>query len=223
MLEQETPQATKPAQGLMARLKAETRMAHDAAEAMAYMKELMAGELPLETYGKAVNQLGIVRAGLEEALDTCGGAAAATVYQPYHAQSPLYQHDSKHWGAAGEAALPATRKFLQKIAGWCTAEPAALLGALYVLEGSNMGSTIIRKRLLEVHELPAESAGFSALNPHDRELMNRWRRFAADMDSLPLSPEQKAAVIQAARDTFDAIAAIHGEVYLGDRKRTAAE
>lgn len=215
MQEQQTAAGTQTGQenpAIMTRFKTETRAAHDAAENIPFMKDLMGGQLPLAVNGQAIAQMGLVREKLESLLASMPADAAAVV-MPYHHQAAAFKADAKVWGADADAPLAPTQAFIEKLESWKNEFPLALLAALYVLEGSNMGASIIRKRLKELHNLPADQQGLSSLDPHGSELMNRWRQFAGQVNALDLTDEQKDRMVDAASDTFKAVGDIHNAVY----------
>ena len=213
MNNQENPAA---APGLMARLKTETRSAHDDAESAPFMVSLMNGSLPVAEYGRAIAQLGLVRQRVEQLMENPAlqeDHMLRSVFRGHHVLSSQFMQDAAHWNPAEQEPLPATQEYLDQLDAWAKESPLSLLGAVYVLEGSNLGATVIRKRLTELHNLPADQPGLASLNAHGPELMNRWRQFVADMNALPLTAEQQDDVVNAASVTFRAVDAIHQGIY----------
>ena len=70
---------------------------------------------------------------------------------------------------------------------------AAVVGGLYVLEGSRMGAAVLRRRVLPGLPIAFLSA---------RAEPGSWTRFIASLDQLLYSPQRLDAAIQAASATF---------------------
>ncbi len=81
------------------------------------------------------------------------------------------------------------------------ATAAARVGALYVLEGSRLGGTLLRRRLAE-----AQPGAPSAYLAHG-EGAPLWRTFLEWLDSHALDPAQTRAAIDGARGVFAAFEA----------------
>ena len=65
-------------------------------------------------------------------------------------------------------------------------QPMALLGILYVLEGSTNGSKFIARKVRPAYELPATGEGSAYLDPYGDVQPARWQEFKAAMDALNL-------------------------------------
>ena len=81
-------------------------------------------------------------------------------------------------------------------------DPAGLLGCLYVIEGSELGSLVLRERLKAAVELPARRAD-RFFHDDKHEVARRWRRFRDVFNRRVDSDATLTRAIQAARDTFD--------------------
>jgi heme oxygenase len=201
---------------LMQRLKEDTRMSHDAAEAQGFMTDLMAGTLPRSVYASALEPLRRVRGALEAALQAekdANNPLVAPVFQDYHHMATSYEQDRIFFGASSEVCAPqAVENFEKAIAEIRSENPALLLGMFYVLEGSNLGAQVIKKRIKEVYQL-ADGQGTASMDVHGPLLMPRWREFAAGMDQLPFTEEHKVRLVEVATRTFQLIGELYGEVY----------
>jgi heme oxygenase len=107
---------------------------------------------------------------------------------------------------AGEAA----RRFLTQINENADSKPTALLGALYVLEGSTNGGRFLARRLRTSWGLDDE--GLSYFDPYGDEQPQRWAAFRRDMDRASFEAADEEAIVEMAKATFVAIAEVSDEV-----------
>lgn len=90
--------------------------------------------------------------------------------------------------------------------------PLALLGILYVLEGSTNGSKFIARRLRPAYELPATGEGAGYLDPFGDMQPARWRAFKAAMDARRLPAAEVGHLTLAAHQTFGSIRELGSEL-----------
>lgn len=210
----ESPAVTRP---LMTRLKEDTRGAHDAAESIPFMRDVMAGTLPREAFAATLPQLKALRAGLEERVEKAAALSpeVAAAFQPHHKFSHLYDGDIAEFGADASApANPAVTQFLASLDALIAEDPKSALGAFYVLEGSNMGAVMIRKRVAESFGLVGD-AGTAAMNPHGPALRERWGQLVGTINGMNFDEATQDRIVAAADLTFRAVGDIHNEVYTG--------
>ena len=82
-----------------------------------------------------------------------------------------------------------------------TLSPAQILGMLYVVEGSMMGGLLIRKNLESCSNLDAiQKHHFFGKNPP--EVLNRWKSFAAAVESQDYSETEMDAAVNGANYAF---------------------
>jgi heme oxygenase len=109
------------------------------------------------------------------------------------ARSQLLRADLAVLGAAPEAPLAPMPPF---------ASVAAALGALYVAEGSTLGGRQLARALDAI--LPPGLDGRRFLLGHGERHGEMWRACCAAIEACGAAPERRAAMIQAALDTFAA-------------------
>lgn len=80
-------------------------------------------------------------------------------------------------------------------------DPAAAIGAVYVLEGARLGGKVLARQAEARLGLSAES-GAAYLNGEGRDSGRRWRRFLAALEERIVSSEDIARAVAAARETF---------------------
>jgi heme oxygenase len=86
----------------------------------------------------------------------------------------------------------------------------ALLGPLYVLEGSTNGSRVLARVLSRAWG--SDGAGLAYLDPYGDGQPTSWKAFKQEVDDLGLDDASQSAVVEAARVTFQAISDISDEV-----------
>jgi heme oxygenase len=121
------------------------------------------------------------------------------------------ERDLQYWGvepATGPAA--ATTRFVDQLGAWAESDPVALLGVLYVLEGSTNGSRFIAKSLRRAYP-GADVGGMRFMDPYGESQQEHWRAFKAELDRVVAS-DAGQSLITAARATFAAVSAIGAEL-----------
>lgn len=197
-----TASTTPPAAALSLRLKTETQPLHTAAERHLFHQLLFTGALPLDRLAAQHAAAGRVQLAVEHALDAATSPEVRAVYRDHHRRSALYARDVLGLGAAPDAgASPEEAAFVSQIAAWASNDPVALLGALYVLEGSTNGGPFIQKAVARV----SPGLSLTALNPHGDQQAPRWAQFKTALDALSLTGPQQDSVVRAASATFWAL------------------
>lgn len=158
-------------------LKAATQAAHDRVDA-AFDHELAN---PI-TYVAFLTAQASAYLPVEQALSD-GGAARLIEDWDEHRRAPLLAADLATLDCA-PADLIAPPEYRGE---------AAVVGGLYVLEGSRMGAAVLLRRVLP--GLPTTFLAARAVTGH-------WTRFIASLDQLLYSPQRVDAAIQSASATF---------------------
>lgn len=134
-------------------------------------------------------------AGREPALDL--------IARPAHRRTPLIEQDLAALGVPSRPHRPlgATERFVGELTAMRAANPVALVGVLYVVEGATNGNKVIAKGLQAGLGLAAGQA-MGYLDPHGAEQRKRWMEFKAGLDTLPVGLPEREAILAAARRTF---------------------
>ncbi len=201
--------SSQTATSLMARLRESTREHHRRAEQRELQRELLAGELPRETFAAYLGELLCVHRGLERRLAarSAGDRRIASVFRQHHVRESDLVADLEFYGLEPGTPTESARRLLVDFDHWENECPAALLGVLYVLEGSMNGNRFIARVLRQKWGLDS-GPGLRYLDPYGDEQPERWAEFRAVMDAQDFSPMEEGAVLRAAQRTFDAVAAI---------------
>jgi len=199
----------------MDRLKAETASLHDEAEDHLFQRRLVRGELSRKGYVAYLEGMCQVHQTLEASLRdaaTRDSIVSAFPAEPRFREDAL-RRDLAHFGAvAGDLSRsPAVESLCDTLRKTCQFDPTGLLGHLYVLEGSTNGSRFIARAVRRAYGLTG-CDGTAYLDPHGEQQQAQWALFKEQMRRLDLSVDQKAGIVNAARDMFIAIMRISDEL-----------
>lgn len=199
-------QAT-PDESLMRTLRVETRAHHQRVEQWPQHALLCAGALPHARLLAQLHAYLIVHEGLEHA---CSHSASEAVRQAAALTTPrasLLRADLRaldphaaHRSARAEAVA---WRMTAQMAALAEREDAALLGWLYVFEGSALGNLVIRRHLIDDYGLAPEHLRF--FEGCGQETAARWRRFGAQVDR---SGAEAARVVAGACEAFEHMSAL---------------
>ena len=99
----------------------------------------------------------------------------------------------------------------------------ALLGYLYVLEGSTLGAAVLRQTISRAYQVTPD-AGMAYYGVYGNQVRFHWADFKQRMESAVVSSRDQDLVVQAARDGFRHVgailAALSGDLPSYDRHRT---
>lgn len=201
------------ADSLMARLREDTRDLHEHAESRTLQRRMARGELPRQTFVAYLAQLHWIHSALESALARSRGAHAAidAVATEDRFRVPDLLADLAHHGGDPAAALPAAVGFCETIAALEAEGPVALLGCLYVLEGSTNGARFIARVLRRAWGIEGRE-GLAYMDPYGDAQPERWAAFRREMDAADFSGVERNRIVSAARATFEAIASVSDEL-----------
>jgi heme oxygenase len=188
---------------LTTRLRESTKDLHTRVERHPSQAALLRGGATIDSYAAYLSQLCHAQAALDEACAAAGSSEprVGRVLRPYHARAAHALDDLTAIQRDRRGASPATTRFAAWIRSMGRDEPIALLGALYVLEGSTNGGVYIASAMRKTMPLPPNAAT-RFLDPHGPEQRQRWAEFKADADGLDLTPKECDRIVQVACDTF---------------------
>jgi heme oxygenase len=202
----------------MARLREETKAHHDATEQVPYSQAIVAERLGLESYVAHLQALAAIHEVLETRLAEATHPTIVAVWHDGLRKLAAIHQDLAYFAARGsvslrhskanfEAAAAVTVSFLDWLEGLACDQPVALLGVLYVFEGSMMGSTVLRKHLAKSLDLDAER-GLAYHSLYGREVRLRFMDFRARMDASVQDSTDIREITSAASETFDRVGAL---------------
>lgn len=189
---------------------------HRIAESHPAQGAILKGGAPFSLFLDQSSQMWLVQTAMDRTLvEHRGAPPLASLVKDYHLRATVLEADLVACGRdpALISPLRATRNFLANLDRG-HANPLILVGILYVLEGSTNGGRLIAKIVQRAYSRP-DDLGMRWLDPHGSSLTERWRLFREGLADLKLDADQHAAVIRAARDTFEWVIGVLDE--LGDR------
>jgi heme oxygenase len=202
------------ASSIMARLKEETRGLHKHAESRQLQRQIARGDIDRETFAAWLGQLYLIHGALESAVvrSSEGQPVIARVAGADRMRVPDLLADLAFYGVEPESvkALPATARFVEDVRRIESSRAVALLGPLYVLEGSTNGSRFLAQVLRRAWGLEGE--GLAYLDPYGDAQPERWASFKREMDGAGIGAADQDAIVDAARATFEAIAEASDQV-----------
>lgn len=192
---------------LMARLRAETREGHTAAERTRLARAIFEGGLDRAQYAHVLRFLRVVHEHLERAIATSPEARVRAIGATVDSKLPWLDRDLAALGeptrAPSDAERDATRALLAFIDD--AARDLELLAVFYVFEGSTAGGQFLAARLAENPRIPGDALHFYRGN--GAETLARFRDFGARVDAAVRDDVEQARLVVRARATFDGIRA----------------
>ena len=189
-------------------LKSATAEAHRNAETRPLQKQLVQGALPLPTMAGYLAQLMLVHRALETELDKRGRAdtAVESLWSGLARHSDHLALDIADFGLAADAVQPLAPT-LAFIAHLERSDVPALIGALYVLEGSMNGNRFIAAGIRRARpEIGDETLRY--FDPYGEAQRPTWMTFRERLDGCGFDEAARAAVLASAEATFEAVGAI---------------
>jgi heme oxygenase len=196
--------------GIVERIRAAVAELHDRIERLPFSAAVMTGRLNRDEYARLLGQLLHAHAALEAELDA--RPELACVYRrETMARADALRGDLAALGYGGRdtplhavaAPMPQARALAESFGRLARAEPWSLLGALYIFEGSRMGSMILYKALSRTLGVPAEPG--RGLDYHMDGLPDRpktWKKFREDLEAVPAGEPARDAIVTAAAETM---------------------
>ena len=105
----------------------------------------------------------------------------------------------------------AAAAFAADIEKTAAGDPAALLGFLYVMEGSTLGASMLRGPVATAYGL--EEKGLAYYTPYGRRPGPHWKAFRQRMNAAPLDTGQQQRVVDAAKLAFRRVGAMLCALY----------
>ncbi len=185
---------------------------HRQIESTAYARALFSGSINPRDYARSLAQFLQIHESLEDQLAKHPGIAC---YDPASMErSTSLRRDIAWWGGfADEAPLSATSSLIATIERWGLDQPTALIGALYVFEGSRMGSMVLAGSLSRGFGVPVQPG--TGLDYHVDGIATRpltWRGFRETLNALELTQEEREQILDAAVTTMTRLCELYSEL-----------
>ncbi|MBV9789855.1 MAG: biliverdin-producing heme oxygenase [Chloroflexi bacterium] len=209
----------------MDRLRTETQDRHRQVEAQPFFNALAAKDLPLESYVGLLRALETVYATLEAAASAATHPAIAAVWQDSMRKLPLLQRDLAYFTQHSLPEMPVATLYAlllaDEIRRAASDDPAALLGYLYVFEGSTLGGIVLRSQVAQAFKLKDRN-GLAYLSSYDKQIAAEWREFSRRMSAAPLTTSEQDRIVATADQTFAGMTQIVQGLYPIPKQEMAA-
>ncbi|HMP15591.1 MAG TPA: biliverdin-producing heme oxygenase [Gemmatales bacterium] len=198
---------------LTQRLRQAMQVTHDQIENLPISLAMAQGSVSRESYLHLLVQMYHLHTGFESLLRLTWGNHPLVNDDQFRASS--LEQDLHYFGCSLEtlpAALPATTKLLTEFRRWSNDQKICLLGTLYILEGSRMGSMFLAKPMARA--MGVEVALNRGLNYHLEGMSSRpatWARWKQQLDHQPFSDSEQEWIIQGACTTMQGLFEIYSQ------------
>lgn len=188
---------------------------HQAAEGGDFAGRMARGELGSEAYVAMLRALHEPMRVLDARLSVHaeGVGAIGEIVEGEQLQAPRIAADLRHFGVeppsecVGEAPVGLVELIRRTEQG----DPGALLGLHYVREGANNGNRFVAIKIRKALDLRGGD-GTRFLDPYGDRQRAHWDAFKSALDRQSFTPDRCDAIVEAAREMFRAIIAIHREL-----------
>jgi heme oxygenase len=201
---------------LMEELKSATFTAHARLQTAPFFQALAACQLPLESYVGQLRALSVIHGVIEGALENCTDERIASVWNSDMRKLPLLLQDLQYFEPRTVADLKEAVEAALKAAGDLRLQsieaPLALLGWIYVLEGSTLGAVVVKPLVARALLLAGED-GLTYLHSYGSAVRARWAQYQQRMNALRLSAEEHEHIVQAADDLFARLEKVFRALY----------
>lgn len=178
-------------------LKAKTAENHQALESLMYVKEIMNNSLSITQYKQLLAINYIIHQKLENKLANMLDKETANKLQMNsRLKLSALEKDLAYWNI-DSLTLPELNFELfvpEK-------NTAAVLGALYVLEGATLGGNVIRKHILANINFAGAESGLNYYGIYGEELSAKWKRFIQILNESVLEADYEKC-LNSANETF---------------------
>lgn len=182
---------------ILDRLKTETAEAHDRVEALAASNRIMDGSFSPEEYKQLVARNYILHAAYEHVLEKAVTQLGIHELQYSERQKlPLLRSDLHDMGVP----LPE----VSLVPSLQLDTPEQVLGCMYVLEGSTLGGSVIRRRLISLPDFA--NLPFRFYGAYGERTGPMWTSFRNVVVERIQTPEQEQATVEAATAMFNDVA-----------------
>lgn len=153
---------------------------------------------------------------IEQALAVCTDERVVAVWNAEMRKLPLLQQDLGYFEPRTVAdlkeAVEAALKTADALRLRAIEAPLALLGWIYVLEGSTLGAIVVRP-LVARALLLSDNEGLAYLHSYGTAVPAHWAAFKERMNALQLSAEERGQIAEAAADLFARLETVFRALY----------
>jgi heme oxygenase (biliverdin-producing, ferredoxin) len=188
------------------RIRAEMAVIHAQIDRSPMAAALVSGQIDRDAYGLLLGAMYDLHTAFEEALEEAH--ELPVMYQdPAYRRADDIQRDLIALGFSEIEPTPeAVMDMIEQIREWPAQSPWKLLGALYVFEGSRMGSMVMAKSLARAFGLaPAPGVGLDYHLAGAATRPQTWMGFRASINALQLNEADADEVLAGAVEMMTAM------------------
>lgn len=192
---------------IMDSLRAQTADVHELIEKLPFSQALVTQNLPLPLYVSFLSAMLSIHRALEQQCLVQNHPAIQKVWQDDLIKTTLLEKDLAYFAQKKVVGIPFTSEiitqFIHYIEETGQQQPVALLGLLYVLEGSTLGAQFLLSGVQSAYALQEE--GVHYYQNYGEETRAHWLHFKRRMNATVTDPADQNQVIESAKQTFDYI------------------
>jgi len=184
---------------------------HDAIEKTPYSIAMMSGAMRRDDYANGLAQLMFVHRAMETSLASTDGVK--DFFEPEMERTETIRRDLLSLGFLPDSFSPITQTsdIVSVLNRWQATKPASLLGCLYILEGSRMGSLVIARPLAASLGLPRDTAAGTEYHTQGAQTAPaRLRRLKDAIDSSPYAIDHASDIADGAVTFMDRLNVMYG-------------
>jgi len=202
------PHAVGAASTFTSQILADTAPEHTALEATPFMRAVAERRLPRDRYVAMLLGYTRIHRALERALASSSEPSVRALFREEMRKLPLLERDIRFLcggsvpelaSALSPEAVRAVEALVRDIEEAAEHEPLALLGYLFVTEGSTLGGIALRRHFGAAYGLTEDGLRFYSAYP---EPFAHWRRFKREMEATIVTRDAQAIVAAAAKAAF---------------------
>ena len=201
---------------LMETLKAATFTAHASLQTAPFFAALAGCQLPLESYVGQLRALLAIHAVVEQVTVDSLDDRVQSVWRADMRKLPFLRQDLQYFEPRTVAdlkeAVDVTLQTIGTLRQQSLETPLALLGWLYVLEGSTLGAAVVQPLVARALLLVGDE-GMAYLHNYGTAARSHWADYSHRMNSLALDAEDRGQIAQAANDLFARLEALFRALY----------
>ncbi len=192
---------------LSLRLRESTATAHQAAERTAFVRRMFKGTLPREGYAALLRSLHPVYTALESGLrSAAGNAAVAHIWDPALERAASLEEDLYFYAGPAWRNLPVTEpasRYANRLEQLVATDPSRLVAHAYVRYlGDLSGGQMIGRAIARHYNTGTQGIRFYQFDAV-ADADARKQGYRQSLDTLPLLPAEREAVVDEASRAFD--------------------
>ena len=197
---------------MSARLRHATAGAHRALEATPLATALAQGRLTPQAYTRLAWQMWHLHTRIEPVFETASKAWAPLqmLWHPSRERASVLLSDLRALDAGAMPPIHASvSDVVDRVANIAVACPWVVVGPVYVLEGSRLGSMVVGRAVAQAWGAPANAAG---LGYHRPPPAGWWAETVRALDALPLGSSEVDQVCGAAVLLMEALRRLYSQL-----------